>query len=102
MAQQKISRVGKEASTAGKSPTLQLPGAPVTETGAVKAWEEPVVMKSYIPAAPDRNPLFLEKRVYQGSSGRVYPLPVIDRIETKARNHTWKAANTENEFIRLM
>jgi len=29
---------------------------------------------------PNRNPMFLEKRVYQGSSGRVYPYPVIDKI----------------------
>jgi len=102
MAPQKISRVDEAASTAEESPMLQLPAAPAAETGAVKAWEEPVVMKSYLPAVPDRNPLFLEKRVYQGSSGRVYPLPVIDRIDTEARNHTWKAAHIENEFIRLM
>jgi hypothetical protein len=24
--------------------------------------------------------MFLEKRVYQGSSGKVYPLPVIDTL----------------------
>lgn len=29
---------------------------------------------------PDKNPMFLERRVYQGSSGKVYPLPVIDKI----------------------
>jgi tetratricopeptide (TPR) repeat protein len=81
---------------------LQLPPAPLTETGAVKAWEEPVWIRSYMPAAPDPNPLFLEKRVYQGSSGRVYPLPVIDRVDTEPHAHEWKAAHIENEFIRLM
>ena len=81
---------------------LQLPPAPPTETGAVKAWEEPVRIRSYMPAAPDPNPLFLEKRVYQGSSGRVYPLPVIDRVDTEPHAHEWKAAHIENEFIRLM
>jgi tetratricopeptide (TPR) repeat protein len=81
---------------------LQLPEAPVSETGPVKAWEEPVLMRTYMPAAPDPNPLFLEKRVYQGSSGRVYPLPVIDRVDTEPRTHQWKAAHIENEFIRLM
>jgi tetratricopeptide (TPR) repeat protein len=59
-------------------------------------------MRSYMPAAPDPNPLFLEKRVYQGSSGRVYPLPVIDRVDTEPRNHSWKAVHLENEFLRLM
>jgi tetratricopeptide (TPR) repeat protein len=80
---------------------LQLPDAPITETGVVKAWKEPVLIRSYMPAAPDTNPLFLEKRVYQGSSGRVYPLPVIDRVDTEPHVHEWKAVHIENEFIRL-
>jgi tetratricopeptide (TPR) repeat protein len=81
---------------------LQLPAAPLSETGSVKAWEEPVLIQTYMPATPDPNPLFLEKRVYQGSSGRVYPLPVIDRVDTEPQVHQWKAAHIENEFIRLM
>jgi tetratricopeptide (TPR) repeat protein len=81
---------------------LELPIAPVSEQGPVKVWEEPVTMLTYTPAPPDKNPLFLEKRVYQGSSGRVYPLPVIDFIETKPHPHEWKAVHLENEFIRLM
>jgi len=85
-----------------KLPQLQLPPAPVCETGPVKAWEEPVTMQTYMPAAPDPNPLFLEKRVYQGSSGRVYPLPVIDRIDTEPQDHAWKAVHLENEFLRVM
>src|ERR1700681_2660291 len=51
---------------------------------------------------PDKNPMFLEKRVYQGSSGRVYPLPFTDRISTEAREHSWQAVHLENEFIRVM
>ena len=39
---------------------------------------------TYAPRAPDKNPMFLEKRVYQGSSGKVYPLPFIDRIANRA------------------
>lgn len=81
---------------------FELPPAPSDATGAVKAWEQPVVIPTYLPAAPDPNPLFLEKRVYQGSSGRVYPLPVIDRVDTEPQNHSWKAVHLENEFIRLM
>ncbi|MEN9361192.1 MAG: hypothetical protein RL095_2727, partial [Verrucomicrobiota bacterium] len=30
---------------------------------------------TYEPCAPEKHPMFLEKRVYQGSSGKVYPLP---------------------------
>jgi tetratricopeptide (TPR) repeat protein len=83
-------------------PKLRLPDAPAAETGTVKAWEEPVVMRSYLPAKPDPNPLFLEKRVYQGSSGRVYPMPVIDRVDTEWQLQEWKAVHIENEFVRLM
>jgi tetratricopeptide (TPR) repeat protein len=103
MAQQEDSFIGEGVSSVGGDfQKLRLPPAPATETGTVKAWEEPVVMRSYMPAAPDPNPLFLEKRVYQGSSGRVYPLPVIDRVETEPLDHAWKAVHLENEFIRMM
>ena len=46
----------------------------------MQAWIEPVNIPTYPVPAADRNPMFLEKRVYQGSSGKVYPLPFIDRI----------------------
>ncbi len=81
---------------------LKLPAPPASETGQVKAWREPVEMLSYLPAPPDRNPLFLEKRVYQGSSGRVYPLPCIDRIATEPVLKRWHAVHLENEFLRIM
>jgi tetratricopeptide (TPR) repeat protein len=81
---------------------LQLVSPPATETGAVKAWDEPVTLLTYTPAQPDIHPLFLESRVYQGSSGRVYPLPVIDAIETTPRPRVWQAIHLENEFLRLM
>jgi tetratricopeptide (TPR) repeat protein len=81
---------------------LQLPEAPASERGPVKVWEQPVLMRTWEPAKPDRNPLFLEKRIYQGSSGKVYPLPVIDRIETEPRDRLWKALHLENEYVRFM
>ncbi|WP_255551351.1 DUF5107 domain-containing protein [Granulicella sp. dw_53] len=97
-----LETTGSVASKEEMRTKLVLPSSPDTEKGPVKAWEEPVVMWSYMPAAPDRNPLFLEKRVYQGSSGKVYPLPVIDRVDTEPRLHSWKAVHIENEAIRLM
>lgn len=81
---------------------LKLPDAPTSQTGPVKAWTEPVVIRTYHPLPPDKNPMFLEKRVYQGSSGRVYPLPFTDRISTDAVEHTWQAVHLENEFLRVM
>ena len=47
---------------------------------SVRVREEWLAIPTYLPAAPDKNPMFLEKRVYQGSSGTVYPLPFTDRI----------------------
>ena len=61
-----------------------------------------LVIPTYMPAPPDKNPMFLEKRVYQGSSGKVYPLPFTDRISEKAVDRKWKAVWIENEFIRAM
>ncbi len=81
---------------------LVLPDAPAEERGAVKAWEQAVFMLTYEPGRPDPNPMFLEKRVYQGSSGRVYPIPVIDRIATEPVEREWKAVHLENEFLRVM
>jgi hypothetical protein len=79
-----------------------LPDAPASEGGPVKAWEEPVSMLTYLPLPPDPNLMFLTKRVYQGSSGDVYPLPFIDRIETEPADRMWKAIHLENRYLRLM
>src|SRR6476646_5342241 len=68
----------------------------------VKAWAAPVTLPTYEPHAPDKNPMFLETRVYQGSSGKVYPLPFIDRIATEPHNRVWQALYIENEFLRVM
>lgn len=43
----------------------------------VSAWSEIVKIPTYKIGPPDKNPMFLEKRVYQGSSGAVYPHPII-------------------------
>jgi len=60
------------------------------------------VFPTYLPAAPDRNPMFLEKRVYQGSNGKIYPLPCTDRIADKPVNHPWTAVWIENDFLRVL
>ncbi len=63
---------------------------------------EEMVIPTYLPAAPDKNPMFLEKRVYQGSSGAVYPLPFTGRILEEKTDRKWKAIWIENEFVRVM
>lgn len=46
----------------------------------VQVWEEKVIIPTYEAGKPDKNPMFLEKRVYQGRSGRIYPHTVIEKI----------------------
>src|SRR5579871_5861620 len=69
---------------------------------AISVREEKLVIPTYLPAAPDKNPMFLEKRVYQGSNGKVYPLPFTDRISETKTDREWKVVRLENQFLRVM
>ncbi|WP_051392764.1 DUF5107 domain-containing protein [Glycomyces arizonensis] len=68
----------------------------------VRAWSEPVSIDSYEPGEPDRYPAYLDRRVYQGSSGAVYPLPFIDEVAKEKAPRDWDAVHLENEYVRLM
>ena len=46
--------------------------------------------------------MFLEKRVYQGSSGVVYPHPVIEKIEDEKKDKAYTALFLENEYLKIM
>jgi tetratricopeptide (TPR) repeat protein len=46
--------------------------------------------------------MFIENRVYQGSSGKVYPLPFIDRIAEQRQPVEWDAIYLENAFLSVM
>ena len=67
-----------------------------------RIWEESVIIPTYETGAPDRNPMFLEKRVYQGSSGKIYPYPSTQEISNVKRNVPWKAVWLENEYLKVM
>ena len=68
----------------------------------VKAWNEKVVIPTYEVGKPEKNPIFLEKRVYQGSSGVVYPYPVIESMADEKVDKTYDAVFLENEYIKVM
>ena len=68
----------------------------------VRAWQDQVIIPTYAEQPPERSPMFLEKRVYQGSSGRVYPNPVTDRVSEEKTERSWQAIHLENQFVRLM
>ncbi|MDR7371456.1 DUF5107 domain-containing protein [Flavobacterium aquidurense] len=69
---------------------------------SVKAWQEDVIIPTYEIGKAEKNPIFLEKRVYQGSSGAVYPYPVVEKIEDTKTDKIYKAVYIENEYIKIM
>lgn len=74
----------------------------VHKKNCVEIWEEIVDFPTYKIGEPDKNPMFLEKRVYQGSSGKVYPLPVIDKIYEEKETKSYKALFLENDYLQVM
>jgi len=68
----------------------------------VKAWKEQVVIPTYEAGTPEKNPIFLEKRVYQGSSGVVYPYPVIESMSDEKVDKAYEAVYLENEYLKVM
>jgi len=73
----------------------------LSSKSAVSIRREPTDIPTYEAFPPNKNPMFLEKRVYQGSSGRVYPLPCVERFAEKKSKHLWDAITIENEFIEV-
>ena len=65
------------------------------EIGKVTMWEENYVIPTYKVHQPEKNPLFIEKRAYQGSTGKVYPLPVTEKISDIKEDVTSKAGVLE-------
>ncbi|MFM2291931.1 MAG: hypothetical protein RIS29_1744 [Bacteroidota bacterium] len=76
--------------------------SPLKVEGSVLAWHEDVTIPTYEIGKAEKNPIFLEKRVYQGSSGVVYPYPVVEKIEDEKHDKVYKAVFLENEYIKLM
>lgn len=68
----------------------------------VKVWAESIILPTYPVGEPEKNPMFLEKRVYQGSSGVVYPHAVIEKISDTKVDKTYKAVFAENFYIKIM
>src|SRR5579875_1953360 len=72
------------------------------EESSVRLWEEAVTIPTYPQLAPERLPMFLERRVYQGSNGGVYPLPLTDRIATQRVERSYRGVYLENEYLRVL
>lgn len=61
-----------------------------------------VSIPTYEVGKAEKDPMFLEKRVYQGSSGVVYPYPVIETISNERVDKDYQAIWLENEYIKVM
>lgn len=70
--------------------------------GTVKVWQEQVELPTYGTGEQDSHPMFLENRVYQGSSGAVYPYGVIDTLSGEKSLRRYQAVYLENDYLRVM
>lgn len=60
---------------------------------------ERMLIPTYEVGEEERLPMFFEKRIYQGSSGRVYPNPVIEKIFDEKKEKEYDAVILENEYL---
>lgn len=91
------------ATTPNPRSQLVLPQVPeAMASQPVAVWRESVDIDTYEPMPPDRYPMFLETRVYQGSSGNPYPLPFHDAVSREKHSRSWDAVHLENRWLRLM
>jgi tetratricopeptide (TPR) repeat protein len=68
----------------------------------VRVWEEKTVIPTYEIGEPEKNPMFIEKRVYQGSTGKVYPYPTIEKVSDIKVDKEYNAVYLENLYIKVM
>lgn len=69
---------------------------------SVKVWKDKIVIPTYEVGEAETYPVFLEKRVYQGSSGVVYPHPVVEHISDIKVDKEWEVVYLENDYLKIM
>ena len=65
-------------------------------------YEQTVTIPTYRTGAPEPYPLFIEKRAYQGSTGKVYPVPICERISEEKEDVAYRAVILENDWLYVM
>ncbi len=68
----------------------------------LNVWKENVIIPTYKTGDYEKYPMFFEKRVYQGSSGAVYPYPIIEKIYDVKSDQQYEAVFIENEYLKVM
>ncbi|WOO40606.1 DUF5107 domain-containing protein [Rubellicoccus peritrichatus] len=69
---------------------------------SIDVTRKPLPIPTYGLGKPEKNPLFFEKRVYQGSCGKVYPVPFIDKVYDTPEPQDYDSVHLENDFVRLV
>jgi tetratricopeptide (TPR) repeat protein len=73
-----------------------------TNNTEARVWVENVIIPTYEIGEAEKNPIFLDKRVYQGSSGKVYPYPTIEKISDVKVDKEYTAVMLENKYLKVM
>lgn len=68
----------------------------------VEAYKQNLVIPIYELDQSEINPVFFEKRDYQGSWGKVYPVPFIDKVYYRKVDKNYEAEILGNEFVKLV
>ncbi|GAA1727342.1 DUF5107 domain-containing protein [Brachybacterium phenoliresistens] len=69
---------------------------------AAAVWSVPTTIPTYRPLPPERFPAYLDRRVYQGSSGAVYPLPFHHQIAAEPEDQVWQAVHLQNAWLHVV
>ncbi|MGL1892931.1 MAG: DUF5107 domain-containing protein [Spirochaetaceae bacterium] len=69
---------------------------------SVKLWNSKISIPTYEVGEAEHNPMFFEKRVYQGSCGKVYPIPYIDKVSDDKIDKEYDGIFLENDYVRFI
>jgi tetratricopeptide (TPR) repeat protein len=78
-----------------------LPLTSLASADSVKVWKEPLVIPTYLPGEPEKNPIFYFGRAYQGAKGPVYPYPLLDILTDNRVDKTYDAVYLENDYVKI-
>lgn len=65
----------------------------------IQCLQEKKVIPTYLAGPDEKNPIFYEGRNHQGASGKVFPMPICDKLSDTATDVAYNALRLENEYI---
>lgn len=68
----------------------------------LKVYEKEIIIPTYPVDEPEKVPIFLNQRVYQASSGKIYPYPLIEKVFDDKIDNLYNVVIMENDFIKVM